>query len=615
MKPRPFFLVLGALVAVLLSGAAAVAVTIATHNPLMVLAGLPDRDPSAAALVPTDAPAMVSLLVNPDRLEALRQVLTPPPLQRQARQEWQRWRDGLLTSAGLDYGRDVRPWLGQEVTWALTSLDLDRDRANGQQPGYLLVAETEDAERAREFLELFWQRQALNGIELIFERYKGVPIAAAEALKGLPQLGRFGQGRGTPATPTRLATALVGDRFVLLGSDPAVLRDAINNVQAPGLSLAADEAYQTALAQLAGDRVGLAVVRPGLTGQWLLGTEGGDAPASGAQTPTATPAPWQPFDRAIASLGLDRSGLTADLVLDGAPEALPPVDPMAPAGPPDLLAALPPNALLAATGPDLAHLWRGATLALGGTRAGDTLDRAIALIQNRLGLNWADQILPWNQGPFALALLPAEPGDHPDERALGDFPGDWIFMTRHRPETETALVALDAFARDRGTSISPLPLGDHTVTVWSQLILPPRPSLFRVREEPRIVTRIDGVRATVGDLDLFASSVPAIAQAIATAEQTVPGDRADGRTRNGPSLATYGPVAHLTEALPSPNDGLVYLDWPRSREPLERAVPALKFLDTLASPLTDRLSAIALSSQGGPAGRRQATVALRLSRP
>jgi hypothetical protein len=155
-------------------------------------------------------------------------------------------------------------------------LDLDRDQGNGQQPGYLLVAETEDADRAREFLELFWQRQALNGVELKFERYKGVPIASAEALEGLPQLGlpwgRSRQRREAAAAVTRLATALVGDRFVLLASDPAVLRDSINNVQAPGLSLAADEAYQGAIAQLTGDRVGLAVVRPQETGQWLLGS-------------------------------------------------------------------------------------------------------------------------------------------------------------------------------------------------------------------------------------------------------------------------------------------------------------------------------------------------------
>ncbi|GAB4351642.1 MAG: hypothetical protein Fur0042_19970 [Cyanophyceae cyanobacterium] len=581
------------------------AVTVATHNPLMVLAGLPDRAPAAAALVPKDAPVMVSLLVNPDRIEALRQVLTPPKLQRQARQEWQRWRDGLLVRAGLDYGRDVRPWLGQEVTWALTSLDLDRDRGNGQQPGYLLVAETEDADRAREFLELFWQRQALNGVELKFERYKGVPIASAEALDGLPQLGlpwgRSRQRREAAAAVTRLATALVGNRFVLLASDPAVLRDAINNVQAPDLSLAVDGAYQAAIAQLTGDRVGLTVVRPQETGQWLLGT-------SKAETDAEAPS-WQPFDRAIATLGLDRSGLTADLVLEGSPETLPAIAPAQDGPTPDLLATLPPNALVAAAAPNLTELWQRLESSLANTRAGETLDRAIALIQDRVGLTWAEQILPWNDGPFALALLPAEPGDRPDERALGEFPGDWMFVTPHRPETTAALEALDQFARDRGTSISPLPLGNHTVTVWSQLILPPRPSLFRVREEPRIVTRIDGVRATVGNLDLFTSSIPAMAQAIAIAEQAT-----DPANSSGPSLATYGPVVRLTDHLPTPNDGLIYLDWPRSRGPLERVIPALKFLETVASPLTDRLDAIAFSSQGGQAGSRRATVGFRLSR-
>ena len=52
MKSRPFFIALGAIAAVLLSGAAAVAIAIATNNPLTVLRGLPDTSPAAAALVP-----------------------------------------------------------------------------------------------------------------------------------------------------------------------------------------------------------------------------------------------------------------------------------------------------------------------------------------------------------------------------------------------------------------------------------------------------------------------------------------------------------------------------------------------------------------------------------
>ncbi|HBY77884.1 MAG TPA: hypothetical protein DEG47_12990, partial [Cyanobacteria bacterium UBA11148] len=80
------------------------------------------KTPTAAIFVPKQTPAMVSLLVNPDRLTAFRQLLTPPANRRRSRAELTQLENSLFVNLGLDYRRDIQPWVGDEITLAITSL-------------------------------------------------------------------------------------------------------------------------------------------------------------------------------------------------------------------------------------------------------------------------------------------------------------------------------------------------------------------------------------------------------------------------------------------------------------------------------------------------------------
>jgi len=82
---------------------------------------------------------MVSLLVNPDRLESF--LAARPGQRRRARQELNQ-KTNLLANTGLDYQRDIQPWLGDEITLAVTTIDIDRDEQNGRQPGSLMALAT-----------------------------------------------------------------------------------------------------------------------------------------------------------------------------------------------------------------------------------------------------------------------------------------------------------------------------------------------------------------------------------------------------------------------------------------------------------------------------------------
>lgn len=239
MKRSTFFSFLIALVLILLLTAAGGFYWIISHSPLHLLQNEQVVAPSAARFVPKQAPLLVSLLINPDKLEAFHLIKTPFKERRQERAEFDRITENLLADTGINYSRDIRPWLGDEITFAVTTKDIDRDRENGQQIGILIGLATENSQLSRKFLDSFWQKQEVDRENLVLESYKGVQLMYANGAQAsaVNQWGNF-------------ATGLVGDRFVLLANDPKVLRDAINNAQLPKLSLISSANYQKVLQQL-----------------------------------------------------------------------------------------------------------------------------------------------------------------------------------------------------------------------------------------------------------------------------------------------------------------------------------------------------------------------------
>ena len=156
MNRRSFFYSLAAGVVVLLLIGISGYYWIVSQSPLTLLRGGSQTTPTAAIFVSKQAPVMVSMLVNPDKLESLRQLVTSPLERRRSRSELEGLKTSLLADTGLDYRRDIQPWLGEEITLAVTSGDIDRNRSNGKQPGYLLALTTKDSTKSREFLQLLF---------------------------------------------------------------------------------------------------------------------------------------------------------------------------------------------------------------------------------------------------------------------------------------------------------------------------------------------------------------------------------------------------------------------------------------------------------------------------
>lgn len=603
MKLRSFFSFLSALVLVLLLLSAGGFYWLVARNPVGGLGSDQKTIPGAALFVPRQAPMVASLLLNPAQLETFQLAATPPAARRKVRQELDQLKQSLLGNTGLDYKRDIQPWLGDEITLAVTALDFDHDAANGQQPGYLAAIATQDPQRSREFLELFWQKRAIAGSDLVFEQYKGVRIIAANPPASdvdnpttrQPKPSKYRLQMEAPKAPvspapiSSLASAAVGDRFVLFANHPKVLREAINNVQAPDLSLDRSKSFTQAIAALTQPHIGLTLIDlPKLAK--LLGRELPIALEPQASSP-ATAINALPLKQTlVVGLALNQYGLLAETALlspDGVVSPSPSLS-----QPVGALQYLPSSSSLSASGTHLDRLWECLTNGLAPYEtASQLINQALQALQDRWQLDLPNDVFRWATGEYALAMVPPE-----TVSADGTLRPDWIFAAQ-RPQAAVdrqAIAHLDDIAKQQGLNVGPLTIGDRTVSAWTRLTT----TTSKFPSQPlNIKADVQGVHASVGDYELFATSVAAMDKALNAADR---------------SLLAGESFKHATTSLLQPNNGYLYLDWDASRPVLEQQFPVLKVLELAGKPFFTRLRSLTFSSYGAQSGVQRGGALLQL---
>ncbi|MBL1174179.1 DUF3352 domain-containing protein [Pantanalinema sp. GBBB05] len=587
MKLRSFFSVLLSLVVVLLLTGAGGFYWIIAQSPLNLLEGGQAATPEAAIFVPKQAPVVVSLLVEPERLESFRQTVARPAERQRTRAELEKFKQGLFASTGLNYQQDVEPWIGEEITFAVTALDLDRDRSNGTQPGYLLAMATKDPERSREFLQLFWQKQALIGTDLVFESYEGVNLIYGEQLQ-LQAIATAQSSDSAAETPAilpipSLATALVADKFVLFANHPKVLREAINNVQAPDLNLSHASFYTQALGSMTHPRIGLTFVNlPSLAN--LLSGQSPERPA--------TASAFESYKTLAIALELNPKGLLAETALQPISN-----EPIAATlmGPVAALQYIPLNSPLSASGANLAQLWTGLGDSLSRyTIVSQLIQQPLATLAKQWQIDLEQEIFSWVKGEYALGLVPQAVS--PEEKSAATRKAlkptnDWIFVAqRSDPD---AITHLDELAQQQGLSVGSFQLGEQTVSAWTKLTTTSRNN----RTDKTLQAQVQGVHATVGDYEIFTSSLTAMDQALRSVESSLP---------------TSDRFQQATEPLQQPNNGYFYLDWDASRPLLEQQFPLLRIVELAGKPIFSHLRSLTLSSYGSASGVQRGGVLIRL---
>jgi hypothetical protein len=618
MKLRSFFSGLLAIVVVLLLTGAGGFYWITANSPLKLLRAGGDQTPEAAMFVPKQAPVMLSLLVNPHDLKNLRQVLAAPQRRRQARAEFVQLEQSLLANTGLNYDQDVQPWLGDEVTLAITTLDIDRDRANGKQPGYLLAIATKDPQRSREFLQVFWQKRAIAGTDLTFEQYKGVKLIYNEVREievGKQQADKKQQAKtaankapfltssslpGAAFSTPALASAVVGDKFVLFANEPKVLRDAITNVQAAELNLDQAKFYTQALDTLTQARIGLSFVNlPGLA-QWLETEAITPAGVASDKEKLAT-SPIADQTLAIA-LELDRRGLIAETAMTEttgqaaiAPALTKPVA---------ALRYVPATSTFAAAGTNLNHLWQELSASLDRYKPiAKLVDQSLQNVEQRHHLNLPQDVFQWVTDDYVLATVPIQSDPSSDAQTRKNrnkqstsqsrLANDWIFVAERGNQAivKPAIAHLDEIAKQQGYSVGVVQLGEQTVSAWTKLT---STNPF----SKTLTAEVQAVHATIGNYELFTTSLPAMEQALnATDHSLIKSDR----------------LQQAISPFQRPNNGYLYLDWAESQAVLEQRFPFLKVLKLTGSPLFKHLQSFTISSYGRQDGIHRGAVFLKLA--
>ncbi len=489
---------------------------------------------SATIFVSKLSPVMVSLLVNPDRLQAL-----------EREGELSKLKTSLFAKSGIDYKQDIQPWLGDEITLAITTLDIDRDRENGQQPGYLLALATKQPQKSREFVELLFSKRALGGANLAVEQYKGVKLISDNS----------------QPEQDLLAGAVVGEGFVLFANDPKVLRDAINNVQAPDLNLTSSAEYQKATKQLPKGGLAVAFLNLPIVAKWQ-GLELSE----------------QTYDSEIISLALNPKGLLAETTFLTSSEIVSPSSPLS--KPVGALQYVPASAGLAISGSnlsnlgnsDLAKLWRQATATIYGSEEDvvSRLAKPLADVQKRWGINLPEDIFSWVQGEYAIALLPQEQTNP-----------RWIFIVEKSESVEKGVARLDAIALSNGLTISPLTIDNQKISAWTELTTASKKNNEKDGVSFNIETKVQGAYTTLGNYEIFTSDLETMDEVI---------------TAKDNSLIENTNFQDSIAAIHQPNQGYIYLDWAKSQNLLERQVPILKLVEVLGKPFFDNLRSLTVSS-------------------
>ncbi|MBD2107914.1 DUF3352 domain-containing protein [Nodosilinea sp. FACHB-13] len=538
------------------------------NTPLYLIERGGQAQPLALQFVPKQSPIVASVLVRPDRLASLWEYLATPRLRQETRHDQELIEQALLANTGLSYSRDIQPWLGEEVTAAMVTPDLDQDPTNGTTPGYLVALACNDSAAAQAALELYWQNRAIAGDALTFEDFSGNRLIYA----------RRSTPRSAQAETASLATALVADRYVLAANHPDVLRQALTAAQSTDLNLQSDRRYKIALGELPNQRVGLLALNLPAVSQWL------NPDRNFAETLVDLGEIGTADDQvgwALMSWRLSREGLvghTALLAAQG--HRLHPQ--RATATDWDIVPYLPENLAVTAIGSDLATLGQriNPLLALASPTGEGSFPLA-KLIDGALGQGATNLLETGVDQAYGVGFGTAATG----------LP-DWVVVAPQSEPLAAALDAMTALAQGQGLGVGSLDLRGTPAIAWTRLALPKRGS-----QPLQVVAEVAGLHAQVDQYEALAAS-PAMLDAVIH-PAAVPRQRP----------AWWSQVTQV----PGPSTGYVHIDWPQIQAGLAGQLPRWRLWSTAAQPALKHLRQITLVSGDRSDAMQTGSILVQLS--
>lgn len=450
--------------------------------------------------------------------------------------------DSWLSPLELSFTQDIRPWLGESVAFAITSKDIDHNQNNGRQTGYLLATDITDSEQLREFLELFWQRQVVAGTEPTLITASGVPIIA-----------------GHVAADSRyLATAVVGDRTLLVANDIKVLQQSLRVAQAPALQLASQGCCTPIWINL---RIPEFV-------DWL-----------GLATPAhlrLTSAPeWQQLN-ATAALYAQKLVIETQLTSLNNLSISEPTALWIESDASQPNQYVPDSLAWVGIGSDFPSLW---------TTFWQELTHYKQL---PLPLQQGQQ---WLSTQLAGSLLKPIAQLSTSNYVVGQWDnGNWLMAVANTNPTTTK--QLDDIAMQQGLTVSQLSLMGQSVTAWSRLST----RLDTRNRETTVETDLVALHTHINDCDVFATSIDGLTASL--------------EASSSPLFKTQQ-FQHTVQLTNDPSHGYVYGTW----DELERLLASNRWfslVEPILQPWSQSIDAISITSHGQTVNQLTGTVSILL---
>ena len=431
LKKQPKLLVaLGASLGMVAGGA--VAWMLVQQKPTAV--GLP----AGSEVLPQETVALFSFSTNENQLQQLRRLGTPES-QSALDRTVANWRDRFLTSNNLNFDRDIKPWVGDEMTVAFLSA---AQQATESPVIVLPIANPEKAQQA------FATPKVASGQEAVDRDYKGFKIREVH-----------GQ------TEQAYAAAVIDNRLVVVSPDPKAIEQAIDVyrgktsvVQAPGYAQAFRQLETTANPFVrfylnVPQSIALAANNPmqPLPPQMLIPFQANQGfVAIGTvdrQTVNFEGVGWLPNDSKIRYRTGDQDDRITTL--------------------------LPAETLLVNSGDSFKQFWQSIDLPQENAPRG-TFNPSLVRqsFGNLTGLDFDQDMAAWMDGEYAISLISAPPASQANQSAnpQTNQPRAGILLlaqTSDRRKAEQTFQKLDAVMGDRYRfQVTEAQLGGKPVTTW-----------------------------------------------------------------------------------------------------------------------------------------------------
>lgn len=464
----------------------------------------------------------------------------------------------LLASGGIDYQKDIRPWVSDEITFALTNLDKE-------QPGYLLAVKTRNNRDSDAFLERIWQQQAIDGQTINFERYAGVDLISADVS---PNLATSASLPGLLKPVRYLTTAKLDDHFVLIANQRQVLEQAVDTSKKQGTQLAKRAEYKTAIATLnQKQQSGIAY----LDLEKLI-------PAISGQAATTPPT----YRSLGIAFGESRQGLLAETALIASGDRDLPAIKTTPQEPMAALSYFPGNSPFVVSGSNLGTLWSQINQDLQGyPNLKSWVNQSLGTWGKTRGLNLTSKIFPWVDGDYAWALLPDSLS--PVLSAQANTEADWLFAYEQTNSDKSTQLSnhLNELATEQDLGTSPFELAGRKVYAWTRLVSQEIDSTRG--SNLTFKTEVTGAYANIDNQKVLASSPEALGLALDAGSDALINQR-----------SFQDAIAPFDQ----PNQGFLYLDWPVMKPILKKNLPVISKLESNAQTLLSKLRSVSVSSYG-----------------